>query len=69
MPEPNRSTSMYTTDLADAIRGIYRVYGRNLAEFFRDVEEPVGHAPSRGRELRGHIEEARPRKRRVRTAQ
>jgi len=60
---------MPNTALAEAIREIYRVYGRNLSEFFRDVEDPVSQVSSRGCELRGHLEETHPRKRRVRTAQ
>jgi hypothetical protein len=53
---------LYNKTLNDAIRGIYSVYGPNLAAFFRDVEDPVTHGNSKI-ELHGHLVHAPSRKR------
>jgi hypothetical protein len=53
---------LYNKTLDDAIRGIYSVYGPNLAAFFRDVEDPVTHGDCKI-ELHGHLINAPSRKR------
>jgi hypothetical protein len=44
MPIKTVSTSKTNDeDLKDAIRNIYRVYGKNLAAFFADVDDRLRH--------------------------
>ncbi len=50
MPERKSATPMYSEAVKDAIQAIYRVYGANLAAFFRDVQD------SHGADDRGAIE-------------
>jgi hypothetical protein len=61
MSEMKQPSPMYNKALTDAIREIYRVYGPNLAAFFRDVEDPKNHA-SCAREPQGNLAEVHPRK-------
>ncbi len=56
MQQQSSATKM--ADFTEAIREIYRVYGRNLSGFFRDVETGTVKAQPRALELRGHLVDA-----------
>jgi len=45
--ETKPSAGLYNKALDEAIQTIYRVYGSNLAAFFRDVEDPVIHGEAK----------------------
>jgi len=62
MPAPKTTPEPYNKTLNDAIKGIYSVYGRNLAAFFRDVEDPVKHGDCQI-ELYGQLSDTAGRKR------
>lgn len=58
MPKTKTSNLLYDKALDEAIQRIYRVYGTNLAAFFRDVEDPASHGKPKY-EIQAHLKEMR----------